>query len=104
MSHSTLLRTDSLVDSACFWHDQPDGSVVIENVQNVEEIVALAKAEYNSTDERARWTHFQVRVARLPLTILLDLYRRGIIDDQPAFKRWLNDPDHRFFRTRPGRV
>ena len=27
-----------------------------------------------------------------------------ILDDEAAMKRWLNDPDNRFFRTRPGRV
>jgi hypothetical protein len=24
------------------------------------------------------------------------------VDDPAAFKRWLNDPDNRFFRTSPG--
>jgi hypothetical protein len=32
------------------------------------------------------------------------LKKDGIIDDPSAMKRWLNDPDNRFFRTRPGRV
>jgi len=101
---TTLLKTDSLVASSCYWHDQPDGTVVIENVQEVEYIVDDCRREYNGTDERASWRGFQHRVAQLPLTILLDLYRRGILDDQKAFKRWLNDPDNRYFRTRPGRV
>jgi len=24
--------------------------------------------------------------------------------DMPKFKHWLNDPDNRFFRTKPGKV
>ena len=41
-------------------------------------------------------------VARIPNVILLDLKKQGILDDWPRFKRWLNDPDNRFFRTHEG--
>jgi len=28
----------------------------------------------------------------------------GKLDDQAFLKKWLNDPDNRLFRTRPGEV
>jgi hypothetical protein len=34
----------------------------------------------------------------------MDLKKKGILDDQVALKRWLNDPENRYFRTRPGQV
>ena len=44
------------------------------------------------------------RVASIPLSLYFDLKKKGIADDPVAMKRWLNDPDQRFFRTRPGRL
>jgi hypothetical protein len=38
------------------------------------------------------------------VNVYYDLKRRGIIDDPAAFRAWMNDPDNRVFRTRPGRV
>jgi len=40
--------------------------------------------------------------ARLPLMLWLKLKREGIIDDRKRWKAWLNDPDNRHFRCRPG--
>jgi hypothetical protein len=28
----------------------------------------------------------------------------GKIDDEAYMKKWLNDPDNKFFRVRPGKV
>ena len=36
--------------------------------------------------------------------LLRQLQASGKITDQAYMKRWLNDPDNRFFRTRPGQV
>jgi len=43
-------------------------------------------------------------VASIPLNLYYDLKRQGIVDDPARFKKWLNDSDNRFFRTRGGRV
>ena len=98
--------------TSTFWHDQPaDDAYVIESVQDVEDIVDVNKAQYNSTDERARWgtKGGETLIARIPLTIYFDLMRQGIINhkgegDEQRFTAWLNAPENRFFRTRPGRV
>jgi hypothetical protein len=45
----------------------------------------------------------------LPFTIIDTLNRKGImrgfaVIDEKEFKKFLNDPENRFFRTRPGKV
>lgn len=80
-----------------------DGQWYIVNKQDAEDIIELNKAEYNSTDERARHkSEVFNRCARLPLTVLMDLERRGITKDAKAFRKWLNASENRAFRTRPG--
>ena len=44
------------------------------------------------------------KVASLPMALFMDLKQKGILDDSKAFKRWLNDPDNRYFRTHEGRL
>ena len=45
-------------------------------------------------------------VARIPLTVLAELTKTGQhpSQDQKAFARWLDRPDNRVFRTRPGKM
>jgi hypothetical protein len=38
------------------------------------------------------------------MALFYKLKNQGIIDDPAAMKRWLNNPDNKLFRTRPGRV
>jgi hypothetical protein len=78
-------------------------NIRIETVQDVTDIVEANKSTFNSTDERARWGEWQ-RVASIPLAVLNDLKTKKIAEDPKAMKKWLNDPDNRLFRTRPGRV
>jgi hypothetical protein len=91
-------------------HATDDGGVVLETVQDVSGIVEQNKTEFNSFDERERW-HDDVfnKIASIPLTVIDDLNHKGIMRgfhvlDEKAFKAWLNNPDNRFFRTRPGKV
>lgn len=42
------------------------------------------------------------KVASIPLNLYFELKQQGIVDDQAAFRRWLNDRDNRHFRTHPG--
>jgi len=44
------------------------------------------------------------KVASIPMNIYFDLKQRGILNDQKKMKQWLNDPDNKYFRTRPGLV
>jgi hypothetical protein len=89
------------------FHDT-DGDYTLEVRQDVSGILEKNKSEYAATDERAKWGEW-TKVASLPLALIDDLNKKGImrgfaIMDQRAFKAFLNDPDNRFFRTRPGEV
>lgn len=82
-----------------------DGQYYIRQSQDVQNIIDLNKSEFNSVDERARYKSDMFnRVARLPLVVLEDLRKRGILRDKKAFLKWLDQPENRAFRTRPGKL
>lgn len=90
------------------WLDHADGGVTVHSAQDVSEIIAENKFDYNERGG-SRWAHFQNHVARIPTSIWFDGVRRGIFGDtaDPEDKNltaWLNDPDNKAFRTRPGKV
>lgn len=87
-----------------FHHDgREDGTVGIERVQDVQDIVDVAQRRYNDQKRSTRYGEL-AKVASVPLSVLEQLRKDGIASDQKALKKWLNDPDNRVFRTRPGRV
>jgi hypothetical protein len=87
------------------WHfDDETGIVTLESQQDVSGLVDANKSEFKHFDERARYQDGMTKVASIPLSVWSDLRRKGIDRDKRAMKAWLNDPDNRFFRTRPGRV
>lgn len=83
------------------WHEDHAGYAV-ETRQDVEPIVVLNKEDFKDSDGRYR--DDLTLVARIPISIYMDLQRKGIADDDKAFKRWLNDPDQRVFKAHPGRL
>lgn len=92
-------------------HADGDGGLVIETVQDVSGIVEANKKEFNSYDERAKWSDnpFGNKIASIPLTVIDDLNKQGImrgfhVVDQKRFRHWLNQRDNQAFRTRPGVV
>ena len=86
------------------YHEDADGNTTIETFQDVEAVVKEAQYKNNCFDERAPWKGDLHQVAEIPMTILMQLQKDGIMDDQKRFRKWLNDRDNRVFRTRPGRV
>jgi hypothetical protein len=92
-------------------HADGDGGIVIQTRQDVSDIVEQNKKEYNSFDERARWSDelFGNKVASIPMTVIDDLNKQGIMRgfavlDDKRFALWLNDPMNRAWRTRTGVV
>ena len=92
-------------------HSDGEGGIVIQTRQDVSDIVEQNKKEYNSYDERARWSDqlFGNKVASIPMTVIDDLNAKGImrgfaVVDEKRFKAWLNERDNRVFRTRTGVV
>jgi hypothetical protein len=92
-------------------HSDGDGGIVIETKQDISAILEQNQKEYNSYDERARWSDhlFGNKVASIPMTVIDELNKQGImrgfaILDEKRFKAWLNERDNRVFRTRTGVV
>jgi len=88
--------------------DDGEGGILIETSQDVTEIVERNKARYAQTDERARWGEWS-HIGELPMAVIHDLNTKRILRgfhvvDQKKFKDWLNHPDNRHFRSRPGRI
>lgn len=87
-----------------FHYDKVDDSFVIATEQDVTDIVESNKAEFNLFDERSGWKGEWHKVASIPLSVLFEPGMAEIVNDDRAFRRWLNDRDHSKYRTRPGRV
>lgn len=77
---------------------------VIQTSQEVGHIVENNKKLYADVDERANWKGNWHKIATVPLHTFFELKKRGITDSTSKFKRWLNDPEHKYYRTRPGKV
>jgi hypothetical protein len=92
-------------------HADGDGGIIIETRQDISAILEQNKKEYNSFDERAKWSDhvFGNKVASIPMTVIDELNKQGIMRgfavlDEKRFRAWLNERDNRVFRTRTGVV
>lgn len=92
-------------------HADGEGGVVYETRQDVSGIIEQNKREFSLYDERSKWSDdlYGNKVASIPLTVIDDLNKQGIMRgfhvlDEKRFRAWLNNPDNRFFRTRPGNI
>ena len=99
-----LFDYDPTTGTTKWWHYDADrDEAKIETVFEVGDLVERNKKEYAATDERARWGEWS-KVASIPMALFYRLKQQGIVDDPAAMKKWLNSPENKFFRTRPGRV
>lgn len=85
-----------------FQYNDDDDTFTIRTEQDVEPLLDENKAFM--ADAADGWRGELHRVASIPMPLYMQLKMQGIVDDERAFKRWLNDRDNRFFRTRPGIV
>jgi hypothetical protein len=100
-----LFQSDTYGKIQRDFHYQPSDDVAtIATKQDVTEIVETNKFEYNMHDERSRWKGDMVKAASIPLTLFMELWKKGIIQDRKRFGRWLDDGDNAAFRTRPGKI
>ena len=90
-------------------HADGEGGLIIQTAQDVSALVEANKKEFNTYDERAKWSDhaFGNKVASIPLTVIDDLNKQGIMRgftvlDEKRFRHWLNQRDNQAFRTRPG--
>ena len=87
-----------------FFYDADRDRFKIETIQEIDPILEGNRASRNQTDENANWKGDMVKIGNIPLVLYFKMMREGILDDQKAMKRWLNDPVNEVFRTRKGRV
>ena len=102
-----LLNKDEFKTQTAYNTD--DGQIVIATEQDVTDIIEQNKKEFNLTPSRWGDDVFDNKIASIPLTVIDDLNKQGIMRgfhvlDQKRFRAWLNNPDNRFFRTRQGNV
>lgn len=104
MTEKKLFDKDDALGITRIWHYDPDtDQATIETRQDVSAIIEENKNEYAQIDERARWGEW-TKVASIPMSIYYQLKREGKLDDEAYMKRWINDPENKYFRTRPGEV
>lgn len=97
-----LLKSDPATGTVQWFHGNEDGKgFTIQTQQKTDEILEANSAAYN--DDHDRWGDGKL-VASIPLSIWSRLAREGILYDKKALRKWLNDPDNRCFRVRPGRI
>ena len=86
------------------WHyDEEKDEATIQTQQDVTGVIEENKNDFAQIDEHAKWGEL-TKVASIPLSLYYQLKSEGKLDDQAFMKRWLNDPENRYFRTRPGEV
>ena len=80
-----------------------EDEIIVATKTDVTDLIERNKAMMAQTDERAPWAEW-THVAAIPAEVMEDLHRKGILRDNRAFNRWLNDNYNQAFRTRPGRI
>lgn len=93
---------DPVLGTTKFFHyddDTDDGSFTIETVQDVTAAVEANKALANA-ETHDRFSEFR-RVASIPLALFYTPEMQKIVQDEPAFRKWLDERDNRVFRVDP---
>lgn len=103
------LSYDAMNEATTWWHWDPvTETAAIQTEQNVDTLIDWNRKQANEVgktfigEEGGPGT----KVASLPMIVLqmLEAEGRGPTQDWPAFCRWLQDPDNRFFRTHEARL
>ena len=98
-----LFEQDPLTGITRWFHyDDSEKAFYIETQQDTEGLIEQNKRESN--DASSGWTGDWHKVASIPLSIFVRLQKEGIVNDQEAMKKWLNDPSNAYFRTKHGTV
>jgi hypothetical protein len=101
---SELIRSDPLIGTRTEWYEDPvTEDITIATTRDDEAILDANVADFNTRERHSPHGELAM-VARVPMPKLMELMRLGIAQDDKAFRKWLNDPDNRKFRVRPGRV
>tara|TARA_B100001057_G_scaffold394187_1_gene403301 strand:+ start:3480 stop:3773 length:294 start_codon:yes stop_codon:yes gene_type:complete len=77
-------------DNKNIYHTSQNVQPVLDHVKRIKETTVLSKELRH--------------VAEVPMVIYQQAMREGWVNDKAKWKRWLNDPDNKLFRTWPGKV
>lgn len=90
-------------------YDEMADRLTIQTVQDVQPILEANKRQYD-VDNKRHASETMNQVARIPL-VAIEKYcnDKGIkydefMSSQKLFRAFLNDPENRLFRTKPGRI
>jgi hypothetical protein len=103
-----ILSEDATTGVRQVAYDDGEGGLLIKTEQDIGHALEANKRAYSQVDEREKWGDM-THIAHIPLAVFQELNKKGIcrgfmVVDQKAMKAWLNDPENRYFRVRPGRV
>lgn len=98
-----LFDVDPVLGTKTFFtFDDAKDQFTLETQQDVTEIVDQNKKDYATADKKFKGDMH--RIASIPMNVYMELRANGTMQDPKRLKAWLNDPDNRYFRTKPGRV
>jgi hypothetical protein len=86
--------------------DEPEERLVIQRVQDVEPILEANKRAFDVDDKRFK-SEAMNHVARIPMVVIEKVKAEtgvDLLNDEKALRAFLNDPDNRFLRTKPGKI
>jgi len=90
---------DDIAPKKVIYHEVEDGIIALETRQDCTALVELAKNMEDIPPDR-EFRH----VGFIPDYVFNEACRNGWVNDKKAWKKWLNDPDNRKFRTWKGRL
>lgn len=103
-----LFSVDTQVGRHTVAHTGSNGELILETKQDISGIIEANKRDFNQVTSVDRWQDL-THIARIPYTVVDDLNKMGImrgfaVVDEPAFAAFLNNPENRYLRVRPGNV
>lgn len=102
MIETRFFDRDPLSGSTTLYHfNHAEQTFSFEERLDVEPMLDVNRAQHNAFTG-ANWKGDMHHVARLDLMTWFKLKKEGILGDQKAFRKWLDDPDNSKYRTRSG--
>ena len=107
MAHTKLF--DKSGPYTTYWHDEPDGSITIESVQDVEHVLESINRQFNDYgDKRTPGKMGELHhVGSVPVVVWdrwMQETNGAIAKDHKLAARYLNDPEFKYFKTSPMKV
>ena len=89
-----------------FHYDDQEGKAYIKSEEDISSVLEKNKRSFNDAPMRHKSEVFN-HTARIPYVVIEKIKNEtgvDILKDPDALRKFLNDPDNKMFRTRPGKV